>query len=105
MADMLGAAGAVLAEDICPHQCEDRFGLPQCNLNSLLSQGRVYRVAELAHRLRLHESDGSPAAIYPRLRQVLAFRSPASNSRNRLDNDLQALDNPRITLLIQEKAH
>ena len=95
----------MLAEDISPHQSVDRLGLPQCNLNSLLSQGRVYGVAELAHRLRLHGSDGSPAAIYPRLRHVLTFRSPASNSRNRLTNDLQAVTNPRITLLIQEKAH
>ena len=103
---MLGAAWAVLlAEVISPHQCVDRLGLPQCNLNSLLSQGKVYGVAELAHGLRLHGSDGSPAAIYPRLRQMLAFRSPAATSRNRLTNDLQALANLRITLLIQEKAH
>ncbi len=33
---MLVAAWAVLAEDISPHQCVDRLGLPQCNLYSLL---------------------------------------------------------------------
>ena len=95
----------MLVEDISLHQGLPRLGLPQCNLNSLLSQGRVYGVAELAHRLRLHGSDGSPPAIYPRLRQLLAFRSPAATSSASLTNDLQALANLRITLLILEKAH